>query len=160
MTGGKSLLPEQWKKELDLIYSEKTPFIATAFPVFKDIYQQAGVHSSYGSIASRAGLTLSESLKQALESKAPIIQIATWNDYGEGTMIEPTRSIGFRHLEKLPRCGNPANLRLPVMLYQLRKRGGDATKLDEAATLMFASKFTEAEAILASFLCSKRLCFV
>lgn len=150
VTGGKSLLPEQWKKELDLIYSEKTPFIATAFPGFKDIYQQAGVHSSYGSIASRAGLTLSESLKQALESKAPIIQIATWNDYGEGTMIEPTRSNGFRHLEKLPRCGNPANLRLPVMLYQLRKRGGDATKLDEAATLMFASKFTEAEAILAS----------
>lgn len=150
VTGGKSLSPEQWKKELGLIYSEKTPFIATAFPGFKDIYKQAGVHASYGIIASRAGLTLSESLSQALESKAPLIQIATWNDYGEGTMVEPTRNNGFRHLEKLPRCGNPSDLRLPVMLYQLRKRGGDATKLDEASTLMFASKFTEAEAILAS----------
>jgi acetyl esterase/lipase len=150
VTGGKSLSPEQWKKELGLIYSEKPPFIATAFPGFKDIYKQAGVHDSYGSIASRAGLTLSESLAQALESKAPLIQIATWNDYGEGTMIEPTRNNGFRHLAKLPRCGNPADLRLPVMLYQLRKRGGDAAKLDEAATLMLASRFTEAEAILAS----------
>jgi acetyl esterase/lipase len=36
------------------------------------------------------------------------------------------------------------------MLYKLRRRGGDAAKLDEAATLMFESKFTEAEAILAS----------
>ena len=148
--GGKSLKPDQWKKELDLIYSEKTPFIATAFPGFKDIYQQAGLHASYGSIASRNGLTLSESLAQARASKAPLIQIATWNDYGEGTMIEPTRSNGFRLLEKLPRCGNPADLRLPVMLYQLRKRGGNATKLDQASTLMFDSKFTEAEALLAS----------
>ena len=150
VTGGKSLSPEQWKKELGLIYEQKTPFIATAFPGFKDIYKQAGVHDSYGGIASRAGLTMSESLAQALESKAPLIQIATWNDYGEGTMIEPTRNHGFRHLEKLPRCGNPADLRLPVMLYQLRQRGGDAAKLDEASALMFASKFTEAEALLAS----------
>ncbi|MBL9146590.1 MAG: alpha/beta hydrolase fold domain-containing protein [Verrucomicrobiaceae bacterium] len=150
VTGGKSLSPEQWKKELGLIYAQTQPFIATAFPGFKDIYQQAGVHDSYGSIESRKSLTFSESLAQALESKAPIIQIATWNDYGEGTMIEPTRSNGFRHLEKLPRCGNPADLRLPVMLYHLRKRGGDAAKLDEASTLMFASKFIEAEAILAS----------
>jgi acetyl esterase/lipase len=150
VAGGKSLTPEQWKKEIGLIYAQKQPFIATAFPGFKDIYQQAGVHDSYGGIASRNGLTMSESLTQALESKAPLIQIATWNDYGEGTMIEPTRNTGFRHLEKLPRCGSPADLRLPVMLYQLRKRGGDAAKLDETATLMFASKFTEAEAILAS----------
>lgn len=150
VTGGKSVSPDQWKKELSLIYAQKLPFIATAFPGFKDIYQQAGVHASYGGIASRAGLTLSESLAQAFESKAPLIQIATWNDYGEGTMIEPTRTHGFRHLEKLPRCGNPADLRLPIMLYQLRKRGGDAKMLDDASTRMFASKFTEAEAILAS----------
>ncbi|MCB1278675.1 MAG: alpha/beta hydrolase fold domain-containing protein [Prosthecobacter sp.] len=150
VAGGKSLSPEHWKKELTNIYAQKLPFIATAFPGFKDIYLQAGVHASYGSIASRAGLTLSESLAQALESKTPLIQIATWNDYGEGTMIEPTRSNGFRHLEKLPRCGNPADLRLPVMLYQLRKRGGDAAKLDEASARMFESKFTKAEALLAS----------
>jgi acetyl esterase/lipase len=149
VTGGKSLSPEHWKKELGLVYASKQPFIASAFPGFKDIYKTAGVHESYGSIAARGGLTLTESLEQALQSKAPVIQIATWNDYGEGTMIEPTRSNGYRHLEKLPRCGNPADLRLPVMLYQLRQRGGDAAKLDEASALMFASKFTEAEALLA-----------
>jgi acetyl esterase/lipase len=149
VTGGKSISAEEWRRELGLIYAQKQPFIATVFPGFKDIYKQAGVHDSYGAIAPRAGLTLTESLALALESKAPLIQIATWNDYGEGTMIEPTCNNGYRHLEKLPRCGNPADLRLPVMLYQLRKRGGNAKKLDEAATMMFASKFTEAEAVLA-----------
>jgi acetyl esterase/lipase len=150
VTGGKTIPPEQWKQELDLIYSREQPMIATAFPGYKDIYKQAGVHDSYGSIDSRKGLTFTDSLTQALASKAPLIQIATWNDYGEGTMIEPTRNHGFRHLEKLPRCGNPADLRLPVMLYQLRKRGGDATRLDQASTLMFAAKFIQAEAVLAS----------
>lgn len=149
VTGGKTVTTEEWKRELGLVYAHDRPFIATAFPGFKDIYHQARVHESYGSIASRGGLTLSESLVQARESGAPLIQIATWNDYGEGTMIEPTRSNGFRHLEKLPRCGSPAGLRLPVMLYQLRKRGGDAAKLDEASGLLFASKFVEAESILA-----------
>jgi acetyl esterase/lipase len=148
VTGGKALSPEQWKKELGLIYGCGQPFIATAFPGFKDIYKQAEVHESYGGIASRNGLTMSESLDQALQSKAPLIQIATWNDYGEGTMIEPTRNNGYRNLEKLPRCGSPANLRLPVVLYQLRKRGGDAGKLDDASSLLFASKFVEAEVVL------------
>lgn len=150
VAGGRTLPPEQWKKELAHIYAQKPPFIATAFPGFKDIYQLAGVHDSYGGIAPRNGRTFSESLELALQSRAPIIQLATWNDYGEGTMIEPTRNHGYRHLEKLPRCGSPADLRLPVMLYQLRKRGGDASKLDEASARMFASKFTEAESILSS----------
>lgn len=146
---GKTLAPEQWKKELDTVYTRKDPFIATAFPGFKDIYQAAGVHESYGGIDSRRGLTFIESLDQALRSGAPFVQIATWNDFGEGTVIEPTRNHGYRHLEQLPRCGSPADLRLPVMLYQLRKRGGPAAELDEASGLMFGSRFTEAEAVLA-----------
>jgi len=149
VSGGKSLAPAQWKKELGLIYAREEKLIATAFPGFKDIYKQAGVHDSYGSISSRDGQTLTESLDLALKSKAPIIQIATWNDYGEGTVIEPTRSNGYRYLEALPKCGNKADLRLPVMLYQLRKRGSDAKALDQAAAHLFSSRFIEAEALLA-----------
>jgi hypothetical protein len=125
VSGGKSVSPVRWTNELELIYDRDEKLIATAFPGFKDIYKQAGVRDSYGSIAARDGKTLAESLELALKSKAPIIQMATWNDYGEGTVIEPTRNNGFRCLEALPRCGSKADLRLPVMLYQLRKRGGD-----------------------------------
>jgi hypothetical protein len=148
VTGGKRIDPERWRRELDAVYASKQPFIATAFPGFHDIYKEAGVHDSYGSIETRGGRTFTESLEQALKSGAPIIQVATWNDYGEGTVIEPTRNHGYRYLEALPRCGEKAHLRLPVRLYELRKRGGNAAKLDEAASLLFASKPATATAIL------------
>ena len=161
VTGGKTLSPEQWCKELEVLYARGTTgesVIATAFPGFNDIYKQAGVHDSYGSIAWRSGATLTESLDLAMKSGSKIIQIATWNDYGEGTMIEPTRSNGYRNLELLQaqqrtsRTFSVADLRLPVALYQLRKRcTGDAAiteDLDQAANLLFASKCREAEAAL------------
>ena len=34
-------------------------------------------------------------------SGSPIIQLATWNDFGEGTCIEPTREYGYRYLEAI-----------------------------------------------------------
>jgi len=129
-------------------YASRQPFIATAFPGFKDIYQQARVHESCGSIDPRDGKTLTDSLNQAMQSKAAIIQIATWNDYGEGTVIEPTQNHGYRHLEALPRCTTPEYLRLPVLLYEMRKRGVDPARLDEVARLLFASKPADANELL------------
>ena len=37
-----------------------------------------------------AVLTADWPLDRALRSGAPLVQIATWNDFGEGTAIEPT----------------------------------------------------------------------
>ncbi|MFZ4764450.1 MAG: alpha/beta hydrolase fold domain-containing protein [Roseimicrobium sp.] len=153
---GKALSSEQWRQELARLYAPSAMGehgIATAFPGYKDIYATAGVRSSYGSIAPKAGATFVETLDMALKSGAPIVQIATWNDYGEGTMIEPTRNHGYRHLECLQRLSKAhgvADLRLPVQLYQLRKRGGDSATLDKAAALLFDGKCLDAEAILAS----------
>lgn len=159
--GGKTLTPEQWHKELNALYSRRgkgEAVIATVFPEFKDIYKQAGVHDSYGTIEPRSGATFSESLDLAMKSGAPLVQVATWNDYGEGTMIEPTRDRGYQYLELLQKRKDAqssgfADLRLPVMLYQLRKRSiGDAQiaeELDTAAALLFAAKPIEAEAVLA-----------
>jgi len=46
--------------------------------------------------------TFTELLDLALETKdVEWIQIATWNDYGEGTMIEPTREFGTGFLNVL-----------------------------------------------------------
>ena len=33
-----------------------------------------------------------------MTNSAAIVQIVTWNDFGEGTMVEPTREYGFRDL--------------------------------------------------------------
>jgi acetyl esterase/lipase len=150
--GGKAVSSGQWRAELDSTYRGEGRVIATAFPGFRDYYKQAGVHDSYGSISSLKGATFSESLTQALASRAAVVQLATWNDYGEGTVLEPTTGSGYRYLEHLQatrRAGNPADLRLPVMLYQLRKRGGNAAELATAADQLFASKYRDAEALLA-----------
>jgi hypothetical protein len=65
-------------------------FVSTAFPRFHDIYAQAGVSPSYGYLPDQSGNTLRETLSRAMTNDSAVIQIATWNDYGEGTIIEPT----------------------------------------------------------------------
>jgi hypothetical protein len=72
-----------------------------AFPGYHDFYAQAGVGKSYGFIDDREGKTFAESFEQAMSCGAAIVQIATWNDYGEGTGIEPTVGRGLRDLEVL-----------------------------------------------------------
>ena len=146
---GKSL------QEVDGFYrraAEWPHYIPAAFPGFRDIYEQAGVQKSWGTIEDRAGKTYEETLGRALKSGAAVTQIATWNDWGEGTQIEPSVENGYRDLETTQRLRRKylepkfrytaEDLRLPVALYNLRKKAGkdpgSARKLDEIARLLFA----------------------
>lgn len=72
--------------------------ISSAFPRFHDIYQRAGVRNYWGYLGDRNGDTLRETLSRGLTNTSPIIQIVTWNDFGEGTMVEPTQENGYRDL--------------------------------------------------------------
>jgi hypothetical protein len=102
-----------------------------AFPRFHDIYKQAG-RSSYGYIDSQGVNTYTMTLETGLMSEADLVQIVTWNDYGEGTNIEPTEEDGYTFLESTQHLRKkylepgfaytPKDLVLPVRLYQLRKR--------------------------------------
>lgn len=139
--------------------------IAAAFPGFHDIYEQAGVHPSYGYLDARRGETFRETLRTALESGADLIQLVTWNDYGEGTAIEPTTEDGYHSLEMVQdanrsRVGNsfgyqPDDLRLPVRLYRLRKRhGADSDAARELAAIsncLFESDLAGARERLSQF---------
>ncbi len=58
--------------------------IPVAYPRFVDFYKEAGLHESYGRIEDADGETWRESLDAALKARAPLVQIATWNDWGEG----------------------------------------------------------------------------
>ena len=73
-------------------------FVSSAFPRFHDIYQQAGVSPSYGYLDDRSGDTLRETLGRAFTNAAACVQVVTWNDFGEGTIVEPTLDYGFRDL--------------------------------------------------------------
>jgi hypothetical protein len=161
VSGGREVGPEDWRKYIQALSARAEtgePVSSVVFPGFHDIYREAGVHDSYGHIGDQGGLTFAETFDMARKDKTPLIQIATWNDFGEGTEIEPTKTFGYRYLEiaqKFARPGLPfgANdLRLPAILFQLKKQyqhNPEAiTELNKAADLLFAGKCAAARSIL------------
>jgi hypothetical protein len=72
--------------------------ISSAWPRFHDYYAQAGAGASNGYLDDQSGATFRETLARAMTNSAAIIQVATWNDFGEGTIIEPTVQYGYRDL--------------------------------------------------------------
>ncbi len=102
--------------------------IVSAYPGFNDVYEQR-----HRELEHRDGQTLKEGLAVGMEGPWPVIQLVTWNDYGEGTMIEPTKEFGYKFLEVIQEArrqelgaGFPftaEDLRLPARLYELRKAG-------------------------------------
>ena len=132
--------------------------VGSAFPGFHDIYEQAGVRSSYGFLDARDGKTLQLTLEIALENEADVIQLLTWNDYGEGTMIEPTVEYGYQYLEMVQAARRSVDadfpytaddLRLPLQLFELRK----ANRRDAAVNQTLDAVF---EAIIVSDLTTAR----
>jgi hypothetical protein len=98
------LTPDALVTYLNDFYARNTArpwLVSTAFPGFHDYYSQAKVRPSYGYLDDHAGAVFKLTLDASLTSRANVIQIATWNDYGEGTMIEPTLQNGYRDLETL-----------------------------------------------------------
>jgi len=161
--GGINVTPANWQKYLRDLYTRSAKgesIIAPVFPKFHDIYQQAGVHKSYGYLDDQGGKTFDQTLELAWQSDSPLIQIATWNDYGEGTIIEPTKEFAYRYLESLQNrfaaTGKFAytlwDLRLPIMLHQLRKHHASnkeiTAQLNHASKLLFASRTAEAKMLL------------
>ncbi|MDG1872893.1 MAG: glycoside hydrolase family 71/99-like protein [Mariniblastus sp.] len=156
VNGGQETSPTAWKNYLDDLYGRaqnNTRVGGIVFPQFHDIYEQAKNKPSFGSLNARGGKTFDETLDRGLRSQSEFVQIATWNDYGEGTMIEPTREFGYRYLEKLHAKLNSRaktdselnDLRLPVELYRARKNAaGDGRALAEltkVSDLIFARKY-------------------
>ena len=58
------------------------------------------MRESYGYLDDQEGAVFDETLERARE-RASLIQIVTWNDFGEGTIIEPTTEFGYHYLEAL-----------------------------------------------------------
>ncbi len=152
---GRVVPPAAWRAYLNQLYEKGG--VGTAFPKFHDIYAEAGVRESYGYLDDQGGAVFGETLARAGEG-ASLIQIVTWNDYGEGTIIEPTAEFGYRYLEAIQSYRNQQagttfpyradDLRLPIALYQLRQQAGADGRADSAAVLLFASEPEAASSIL------------
>ena len=127
---------------------DSTEVMAVAFPGFHDVYE-----TSYGHIDDRDGATFDETLAMATASASPLVQIATWNDHGEGTSIEPTVEFGYRYIEALQdalgkRAYTAEDLRLPEQLYTLRTHVALSPalrgELERASGGLFAGKLAQA----------------
>ncbi|MBS1702571.1 MAG: glycoside hydrolase family 99-like domain-containing protein [Armatimonadetes bacterium] len=133
--------------------------IAGAYPRFVDIYKEAGVHGSWGTVTDDDGKTYRHTLSEALQGSAPVVQIATWNDWGEGTVIEPSKEFGYRDLEATQSLRKqyvePAfhftadDLRLPEKLFRRRKEAkADRETLDRVAALLAQGQCERARKLL------------
>ena len=120
--------------------------IVSACPGFNDVYKE-----HLRSLDYRGGGTIRAMLDVGMTGPWPLIQLVTWNDYGEGTMIEPTHEFGYMFLEIIQQSRRKElgatftfsadDLRLPARLYALRKKGGySASVLDKIAGMLNAGE--------------------
>ena len=168
LSGGGELSQKALENYLDGFYDKASSWdtlIASVFPGFHDIYREAGVGSSYGYLDSQDGKTFEYTFQKALEHDPDIIQVVTWNDYGEGTNIEPTLEYGMQYLEIVQRTKQeiineelpytPEDLEVPFQIFQLRKQhkldSQVNQQLDQAVLAVLAGKMDLARAILSNF---------
>ena len=122
--------------------------VAGVFSAFDDAYAE-----SYGYLAYENGAVFDLTWKKAIPFIPHIIQIVTWNDYGEGTIIEPTIERGYNELEYIQdrvREWNTAfpytkeDLRWPLEFYRLRftqtAGASQETAIKDATSALFSGK--------------------
>ena len=100
-----------------------------------------------------------------MTNSSSIVQIVTWNDFGEGSMVEPTKEYGYRDLEIVqnlrrqylePNFENNTNdLALAFQFYDLRRQYPTnaivSAKLDEIFTNIVSGKIKDAKLQLNQF---------
>lgn len=84
---------------IDDLKSKFTHYMGSAYPGFKDYYKEGGWGDNITPVDYRDGQEFRDQLAVADLKKIPMIQLVTWNDFGEGTQIEPTIEDRFKYLE-------------------------------------------------------------
>lgn len=135
--------------------------MASAYPGFNSYYALGGWSGPTWVIPHDNGNgdlgTFNQTFDLALaQSNINYIQLVTWNDYGEGTNIEPAKEFGYGFLTSLQqRLGvslHQSDLEMIAKLYQQRvDKAGDTAiqkKLDQVFYYIVSLKITEAHALL------------
>ena len=115
---------------LQNFYQSRAPSLATwfagAYPGFMDFYKPGGWGNTLFLIDYNTTGTLQSTLNLAKSSNASYLQLITWNDYGEGTMIEPTLDYNFSFLQTIQQYTGVTytvtELQLIYQWYTLRKK--------------------------------------
>lgn len=131
--------------------------MGSAYPGFKDFYAEGGGGAAIGwTIEHNNGATLDETLTLAKNANVNYLQLITWNDFGEGTMFEPTVEFGYSYIEKIKAFSGVKNTEnvFPDIskLYDLRvqKKGNVEAqkKLDQAFNYLVSLQTAKAKQII------------
>lgn len=133
--------------------------IGAAYAGFVDFYEEGGQGNVIGWEIQHNGVrTLQETLGLATTNNLDYIQLVTWNDFGEGTMLEPTKEFGYSFLVELQQfTGVEYDQSVFEMIYELynyRKQFTNDTEkqqqLDVIFNFLIQLKTNEARNILDS----------
>lgn len=148
--------------DLQSFYQNRAPSLATyfagAYPGFQDFYKQGGWGNNLFLIGYNGAATLQNCLSLAKTSGTNYLQLITWNDYGEGTMIEPTIDFNFTFLQTMQQYTGVTytvtELQLIYKWYTLRKKyqGNTAIELQltQAYNYLVALDVSHATAIISA----------
>ena len=122
--------------------------IGGVYPGFNDFYYEGGWRPNTADdwvISNNGTQVLNETLTLTASSAVEFIQLITWNDFGEGTMIEPTNEFGFSYLEEIQSYTgvsyNFDDLQLPYRLYLLRKKHKNDNRLQTILDRVYQAIF-------------------
>ena len=124
---------------------------------FREFYEEGGWdNTGQSDILPRDGNLLRETLEKSTASGVDFIQLITWNDWGEGTAIEPSVEYQFEPLSIIQEfVGVPfkkEDLDLPITLYLMRKEYKNNTlinkKLDQVFYYLVSLQTENAKEIL------------
>lgn len=105
--------------------SSWTPYLGDAMPGFWDVYKEHG-GTSYTTYDREGGALFTHQLSAAKDAGLKYLQISTWNDYGEGTTIEPTSEYQYKYLTLLQQFTgvvyDQKSLELIYKWYTLKKK--------------------------------------
>jgi hypothetical protein len=145
--------------ELDNFYNKVLShdiLMGSAFPRFHDFYAEGGAGTSYGYVDADGVNTLTSTLAKATNRRAQYVQLVTWNDFGEGTVIEPTVEDEFSFLETIQKFTGVSYSRVELELvhqYYLKRKElkGDAESaktLDAVFQLLVTLEVEKAKDLL------------
>lgn len=117
-------------------------FMGGAYPGFNDFYKEGGNGESVlADIDYANGDTFRNLLNIAKSNNVDMLQLITWNDFGEGTMIEPTEEFGYTFLSELQAFSgvlyNTSVLENIYKYYVLKKQYPNNLKVQSALSQAF-----------------------
>ncbi|MEM7454385.1 MAG: hypothetical protein AAF456_08510 [Planctomycetota bacterium] len=145
---------------LDREQAEGSIVAGSLYPGFVDFYEEGGAENR---LAFEIPHDNGQTLRSVIDvysadrlQRCDLIQAVTWNDFGEGTMFEPTIETGFSYLVQLQQFTgtgfDESDLELVHQLYLARRKWADDqekwSQLNEVSRLLRELKVDEAYELL------------